>query len=242
MRLLLTRPETESDALKEALVAASHDVLQEPLLTIEILAPLPSLADAQALIATSRNGLQALASAPIAAEVLRLPLLAVGPATAALARSLGFTTVLEGPSGAAELVNVIRERVDPAGGPLVHLAGDTLAFDLKGALETLGFTVRQETVYRSRPAEKLGRKVADALRMGHLDGVILMSPRTAKIYARLVSQGGLSGAVASVTHYCLSEAVVRELGLLGTVRHKVARSPNSQEMLALVACEARKSS
>lgn len=241
MRLLLTRPETQPDALKAALIAAGHQVMPAPLLAIKFLNPLPSLVGAQALIATSRNGLRALAAAPIGEVVLALPLYAVGPATAELGRSLGFRTVVEGPAGAADLVPLIRERAEPAAGPLVHLAGGTLAFDLKGALESHGLQVRQETVYRARPASRLDPGVADALRAGQVDGVILMSPRTAKVYAQLVSAEGLSGAVRTIVHYCLSDAVARELIPLGTVRQEVARSPNSQEMLALIAREAPES-
>lgn len=238
MHLLWTRPDIgpEPDPLRDALVAAGHRVTDAPLLSIALTGPMPALDGVQALIATSRNGLRAVTPPPGAA--LGLPLFAVGPATAALARSLGFRRVVEGPGTGRELAEVIRGEADPAAGALVHLAGDTLAFDLKAALAPHGFDVRVETVYRTETAEALPREVADTLRQGGFDGVVLMSPRTARVYAKLVGIPALAGCVGRMLHACLSDAVARELAPLGSVRIAVARSPHSQEMLALIAREA----
>jgi uroporphyrinogen-III synthase len=238
MHLLLTRPDAgaEPDPLHDALLAAGHRITHAPLLSVTFIGAHPSLDGAQALIATSRNGLKAVAPLPDAA--LRLPLFAVGPATAALGRALGFQNVIEGPGTGRELAEVIAAQIDASAGGLVHLAGETLAFDLKGALTAQGFTVRTEIVYRTEPATALAPGIADAIRQGSLDGVVLMSPRTAKVYATLVGDADLGTAARRMVHFCLSDAVGQQLSSLGTVRIAVARSPNSQEMLALIAHEA----
>lgn len=238
MRLLMTRPHTgpEPDPLREALVAAGHSVADAPLLSIALTGPMPDLDGVQALIVTSRNGLSAVAPLPEAA--LRLPLFAVGPATADLARSLGVRRIVEGPGTGRGLAEVIRAEVDPGAGALVHLAGDTLAFDLRSALAPHGFDIRTEIVYRTETVAAFPPEVADTLRQGGFDAVVLMSPRTARVYARLVGAAELAGAASRMLHVCLSEAVARELVPLGPVRVAVARSPHSQEMLALIAREA----
>jgi uroporphyrinogen-III synthase len=238
MHLLLTRPGTgsEPDPLQEALQAAGHRVTRAPLLSIVATGAVPTFDGAQALIVTSRNALRAVAPAPEAA--LALPLYAVGPGTGALARALGFRRVVEGPGTGRELAALIAAQVDPAAGPLVYLAGETLAFDLKGALDAEGFTIRTEIVYRAEPAEAFPPDVVEPFRQGAFDAVVLMSPRTAKVYAKLVAESALTPAACRVVHFCLSDAVGRELNALGTVRIAVARLPNSQEMLALIAREA----
>jgi uroporphyrinogen-III synthase len=71
-----------------------------------------------------------------------------------------------------------------------------------------------------------------------LGGVVLMSPRTAKVYVKLVREAALTAEAGRPVYLCLSEAVARELQPLGTVRIAVARTPNSQEMLALITREA----
>ena len=84
MRLLVTRPEPDATALRAQLIAQGHEVLVEPLITIRFDNADPiELDGVQALIATSRNGLRALASSPAIEQARSLPLFAVGPGTAA---------------------------------------------------------------------------------------------------------------------------------------------------------------
>ena len=238
MRLLLTRPDTgpEHDPLHDALVAAGHQVVAAPLLSITFAGTMPPLDGVQGQIATSRNGLKAVA--PLSDAALALPLFAVGPGTAALGEALGFRRVIAGPGTGRALAEIIRAEADPAAGALVHLAGETLAFDLRAALEPHGVMVRTETVYRAEPVDALPPGVVDAFRNGSLDGVVLMSPRTARVYAQRLGEATLADAARRMVHFCLSDAVGRELSPLGTVRIAVAPAPNSQEMLALIAREA----
>ena len=238
MHLLLTRPNAgaEPDPLRDALIAAGHHVTLAPLLSIVPTGTVPSFDGVQGLIVTSRNGLKA--ALPLPEAVLSLPLYAVGPGTAALGRSLGFRRVREGAGTGRKLQALIASEADPAAGPLLHLAGETLAYDLKGALEAQDFTVRTEIVYRAEPTGAFPPDAVEPFRQGAFDGVVLMSPRTARVYAKLVADAALGAPVRTMAHFCLSEAVGRELETLGGVRLMVARLPNSQEMLALIAREA----
>src|SRR6185295_19360966 len=126
---------------------------------------------AQALIVTSRNALRALASHPDRAEALRLSLFAVGEATAKAATDLGFAKVTAGPGTGEELARLVTGTLDPKAGALVHLAGETVAFDLKSALQAKGFTLRQPVLYRAVPATRLPERVLSLLNASKLDGV-----------------------------------------------------------------------
>lgn len=238
MRLLVTRPEPDALKLRAVLEEAGHEAVVEPLLSLSFEnAEAVDLDGAHALIATSRNALRALkeiGGVPLLAEARHLPLFAVGRATAAEARTLGFETVVTGAGTAAELVAHIVSVLDPAAGVLVHLAGDTVARDLAGELEAHGFRVRQPVVYRMRAATAFADTTVEDLASGAIDGVILMSPRTAAIYARLVGRHGLAGAVRRLPHFCLSEAIVQRLEPLGSVPTRIAAVPQLQELLALV--------
>lgn len=237
MRLLMTRPDLggEPDPLSEALAAAGHHITQAPLLAISLTGPMPPIDGVQALIVTSRNGLRAVA--PVSGRALDLPLFAVGPGTGELARALGFRRIVEGPGTGRELAEIIRAEATPAAGALMHIASDTLAFDMKGALAPLGFEIRTEVVYRTETATAFPPVVVDRLRQGGFDGVVLMSPRTARVYAKLVGDAALASMIGGLRHFCLSDAVARELAPLGVADAAVARLPNSQEMLALIARE-----
>ncbi|HZA01944.1 MAG TPA: uroporphyrinogen-III synthase [Hyphomicrobiaceae bacterium] len=236
MRLLVTRPEPDATELKAHLVARGHEVLIEPLIIVNFEeGDSVDLEGVQALIATSRNGLRALARRPLGQEARALPVFAVGPGTAATARALGFDRVVRGPSNARELVTLIAERADVNSGPLLHPAGDTLAFDFAPELKRLGFHVLRPIVYRTTAVAQLSGSTVARMRNGLVDGVLLLSPRTAEIYAALVNKHGLVAVSRNVLHFCLSAAVARRLMPLGHVKTEVAAHPTLQEMLALVA-------
>lgn len=237
MRLLLTRPEADAAGMCAALEAAGHSVVVEPLLRVEPLPGPPIDVDGvQALIATSRNALRALAARGEPARRADVPLFAVGPGTAALARAQGFSRVIEGPAGARELPGVIVRHCSPDAGILLHLAGARLAFDLAGALAQLGFTVRVEAVYSAvAAAAALSPGTRDALAAGRIDAVVLMSPATAERYVALVRGHGLEHMAHRPVHLCLSAAVAGRLAPLAGARAEVALRPNAQEMLALIA-------
>lgn len=235
MRLLVTRPEPDAMKLGAVLEEAGHEAIVEPLLRVSFGRADPvELEGAQALIATSRNALRALKASPALAEARRLPLFAVGRATAAEARALGFEVVITGAGTAAELVAHIVSALDPATGLLVYLAGDTLATDLKGELEAHGFRVLQPVVYRMLPATTFADNTVQQLAEGEIDGVILMSPRTAAIYVGLVRKHGLTRGVLAMPHFCLSAAVARRLEPLGPIPTRVADAPRLEEVLALI--------
>jgi uroporphyrinogen-III synthase len=235
MRLLITRPEPDALKLNGILEEAGHEAVVEPLLSVSFEDAEPiDLDGAQALIATSRNALRALRGSPALAEARHLPLFAVGKATAAEARALGFETVVTGAGTAAELVTHIVSALDPAAGLLVHLAGDTLAGDLAGDLEAHGFRVLQPVVYRMVQATAFADSTVEQLAEGEIDGVILLSPRTAAVWAGLVRRHHLTGAVRNMPHFCLSAAVARRLEPLGPVPTRVAEAPRLEEVLALI--------
>jgi uroporphyrinogen-III synthase len=235
MRLLVTRPEPDALKLGALLEEAGHEATIEPLLSVSFEGGAPvELEGAQALVATSRNALRALKANPALAEARSLPLFAVGAATAAEARALGFATVVSGAGTAAELVAHIVSAIDPAGGLVVHLAGEALASDLAGELEAHGFRVVQPVVYRMVAATALSEETVEQLGSGEVDGVILMSPRTAAVYAALVRKHHLAAAVRALPHFCLSQAVARRLAPLGGVPTEVPEVPRLEEVLALV--------
>jgi uroporphyrinogen-III synthase len=241
MRILITRPEPDASHEAAALAARGHETVAAPLLSIEFNEDAPlQLAGAQAVLVTSRNALRALAGHRALGEALKLPLVAVGEATARDAQALGFADVTVGPGTGAELAKLVPQELEPEQGALVHLAGETLAFDLKGALEKQGFSVRQAVLYRAVAATALPDEAVAALTSGKLDGAILMSPRTARILADLLSRHDALTQGKRLICYCLSEAVAEVLTPLGfSVR--VAARPREEDVLALLNSEAASS-
>ncbi len=233
MHLLVTRPEPDAMKLAGRLEQNGHDTIVEPLmrLSFEDADPI-DLDGASALIATSRNALRALRGSPALAAARNVPIFVVGKATATEARNMGFERILVGAGRAADLVPAIAATQDSTDGLLVHLAGDTLAFDIKSELELLGFRVLQPTVYRMEAAQAFSPSTIDAFTDGDIEGVILMSPQTARIYAHLVARYRLNYALPKIVHFCMSSAIVRGLAALGEVPVAIPERPTLDGLLA----------
>lgn len=234
MRLLVTRPEPDASREAERLLERGHQPVIAPLLAIEFSPDTPlELDGVQALIATSRNALRALALHPAREQACKLPLLAVGDATAIEAQAVGLSDVTVGPGTGVRLAELIVGEFEPANGALLHLSGDVVAFDLQSALEPRGFTVRRSVLYRARPLRAFPPNVARLLMAGELDGVILMSPRTARTFAALHAGLGTVTQVKRPVCYCLSEAVADEVRGRG-FQIRVAAQPREEDIFGLV--------
>ncbi len=235
MHLLVTRPEADAAALRQQLEALGHTVTVEPLLRIEGL-PLPANAvdGVAGLIATSRNALRALAASPAFAAASKLPLIAVGPGTMRTAHELGFTRAIAGSGAAADLIPIIVATARGLAGPLAHVRGEEVAFDLRGALQAQGVELREIVAYHAVAISGLQPLTRDLLARGAIDAVILMSPRTGSIFARLTAAEGLETAVSNLGMLCLSPAVAATVEPLRPARVEVAASPDSAAMLAAV--------
>lgn len=96
-------------------------------------------------------------------------------------------------------------------------------------------------VYRTQPAQALPEPARAALEGGAADGVVLMSPATAKVFTKIVQGADLTSALARLTYFCLSTAVAEVVAAPGAAEVLVARKPNLEEMLALIARRASQS-
>src|SRR5689334_15169636 len=128
LRALVTRPREDAIELAAALAARGIEPVIEPLIDVHFRTePALDLAGAQAVLCTSANGVRALAR--LSAE-RALPLFAVGDATAARARAEGFAAVASAGGNVDDLARLVRERLRPEAGRVVHVAGSAVAGDL----------------------------------------------------------------------------------------------------------------
>ncbi len=234
MRVLVTRPRPDAEIFAEALATRGHEALIEPLLEITLAeaSALPPELDAfQALLVTSANGLRAFAALT---ERRDLPVFAVGPASAEAATAAGFARVESADGDVDDLIRLVRDRLSPEEGVLLHAAGKTLAGDLKGELEAAGFTVTRAVLYTAEAATRLSDPAQSALREGRVGAVALFSPRTAETFVALVREAGLVEACRPLRALCLSAAVAAKLEALDWAALEVAARPETEALLALL--------
>lgn len=236
MRLLLTRPEAESQSLREKLQALGHAVETAPMLAIrqkhdmgdELQA---ALAGVTALLFTSANGVRAFADASPLRDVM---VYAVGPASALAARAAGFSRVEAAGGDVDLLAQLVRARHSRAAGALLHAAGSARAGDLQAMLQQDGYDVRRVVLYDAETAIELPDAVAGRFAAGGYEGVLFFSPRTAATFVNLVQAADIVGGAAVATAYCLSDNVAREAAVLSWAAVKVAQSPGEADLVALL--------
>jgi len=229
LRALVTRPREEADGLIAALATRGVEVLVEPLMEIHYQAPEAfNLDGVQAILCTSANGVRAVARASGERGV---PLLAVGDATAARARTEGFASVESAAGDVGDLARLAAARLRPQEGALLLVAGNVVAGDLVGLLRAQGFTVERRVLYEARAAAALSPAAVDSLRAGAVAFALFFSPRTAAIFARLARVAGVDECCARVAAVSISGAADAALAGLPWHDRRIAERPNQPALL-----------
>ena len=237
MRLLVTRPEPDASLFAEELRGLGHEPILQPLLEFRALNFDPAkLRAAQALIITSGNCLRALEETSLFAHVTHVPLYCVGEGTAGRAQAMGFKNLLATADTAEQLVAKIIAS-GSRNAALVHLTGEHQAFDLAEALSREGFRIKTVRVYSMEACREFAPAIDAMLKAGDVNGVILMSPRTAEIYVSLCHRHGVADCAKSPLYFCLSKNVAAMLASLKPNHVRVSGKPNRTALLELLAAD-----
>jgi uroporphyrinogen-III synthase len=218
--------------LAAALARRGVEAVIEPLMQIHFHADEPiDLTDVQAILCTSANGVRALAQA---SGERRVPLFAVGDATAACARAEGFGMVESAAGNADDLVRLAAERLDPRQGRLLHVAGQVAAGNLTEALSKRGFAVERRVLYEARPVTELNLSAVRALRGGTIDFAMFFSPRTAAVFVTLAGTAGVADSCETVAALSISPATDAALAPIQWLDRRVADRPNQPALLDML--------
>jgi uroporphyrinogen-III synthase len=225
MKLFITRPLEDALPLAAKLLVAGHETVIAPLLAIVLRAGVAIPPDRfQAICVTSANGVRCLQG-----QVdLQVPVLAVGAQSAAAAKLRGFEQVTARGGDVRGLVEYIRTALIPQDGPLLYLSGAETSDDLEGQLTAAGFSVTRLITYDA-VAQKLDG-FQQQLHPGN--GVLLYSPRSAKLWRAEMARMQLDPIAAQVKHFCLSPQVAAALP--PEFPAIAATSPDEPAMLALL--------
>ena len=246
MRVLVTRPLEDAEALAGQLSREGHQPIVAPVLEIRLATTFAwSIEPIGAVIATSRNALRAVAASPHRDRLQAHLLYAVGAASAGFARSLGWQQVIEGPGTAEDLAAMLQSRPPTDGAGLLVLRGADVAFDMAGHLRRHGWRVEEVIVYGTEPVAQFDRDVRQAIASGDIDAVLLLSPKSARAYAQLLLRHDLSSFVVDLPHFCLSSKVARALAEVPVSSRpldaRIADVPRIEGILDLVNQEAARS-
>jgi uroporphyrinogen-III synthase len=226
MRLIITRPADDANLLKAKLEALGHSAILVPLLQIIPRAnvQIPSK-NYQLICVTSANAVKHCGAS---AELKRIPVLTVGPQSLEAARAAGFKSCEAHGGDVAGLASYVIKNFRTQDGPLLYLAGAQTTADLQAQLAARGFTVDKVVVYDAIAQGTPGIKQA----LAAAEGVLLYSPRSARIWVDIVTKSGLETTATAPIYFCLSENVAKMLPPHWQTR--LAKTPDEAAMLALL--------
>ena len=232
MRLVVTRPQADSERTAATLRARGHAVLVAPLLRVE-----PVAADLSGIwgagIITSANAPGAIVGNSARAALVKLPLIAVGQRSADAARQAGFTDVTSAGGDVRDLVQLIAERHTDAAAPLLYLAGEDRAADLVAELVVHGIAAEMAVVYLAVTAP-FPPALTAALKAGEVDAVLHFSRRSAENYIASARQAGIIEQALAVRHLCLARPIAEPLSGAGAGSIAVAKRPDEAALIGLL--------
>jgi uroporphyrinogen-III synthase len=231
-RALVTRPAVDARPLADALERRGFAVVIEPLIEIvPVEGAVLALEDIQGALATSANGVRALGANTPRRD---LAVWAVGEATAAEARRLGFVQVETAGGDVDALAARVIAGAQPEAGAFLHVAGSHVAGDLAGQLGAHGFEVRRAVLYEARAAKALSAELRRRLARRQIDVAFFFSPRTATSFVTLARAAGVDEACAAIAAYALSPAVAQALDPLAWRTMGVGAERTQEALLALL--------
>ena len=234
-RLLITRPADQAAGFAADAEAAGFETVLAPMLHIHPIAGAglqADLAAAQAVLITSSAAIPFLADATGDRD---LPVLTVGDATAKAASAVGFGQVESAGKDGAALAELVRRRLKPERGPLVHVAGAARGFELARPLGEAGFDVRVQVAYEAAAATEIPAEARHHLATNGIDDAAFFSRRTAETFVSLLPLAGLEACAGNVRAACLSRNVAAGLG--GAVWRDIliAARPTAAALLDILA-------
>jgi uroporphyrinogen-III synthase len=227
MRVLITRPREDSQALASLLASAGHQSLAAPLLEARWFdGPPLALDGVAAILATSANGIRALVRRTPRRDI---PVFAVGPQTASEARAAGFARVENADGDANTLAAAVPRWTRPDAGVLLHVCSVESLGGVAEGLRQHGYDVQREILY-AVDALSLSGAAVNALLQGAIDAALFFSPRSASVFV----EAAASLPLCDVKALCISPATAAALppGLFEEIR--IAARPNQNSLLSLL--------
>ena len=143
----------------------------------------------------------------------------------------GFSGVESAGGDGADLARLVADRLGPTDGPVLHIAGKTIAGDLSGLSPPKGSRSFGATLSTARSGLDAGNCGRHPERGNRLRAVF--SPRTAPSF-RFAAAAELTAHCRNFEAICLSEAVAAELPSVNWKVRRTATVPTSEALLHAV--------
>jgi len=235
VRVLVTRASDDAQRTARELARRGHEAIVAPLSEIRIIEnPQPDLADVQAILATSSNGIRAFASRCARRDI---PLFAVGDNSAETARSAGFGHVTSANGDSSALAATVCKCLSPAEGALLHVTGRRSSKGLHVQVANAGFSCRVWELYDAVPTGVLPDHVLADFGRGTIDAVLVLSPGSGRNLVKAFKGARLEARCAQMLACSISKEAAAALADIQFGAIRIAEKPSLDAVLALLDSE-----
>lgn len=251
MRVLVTRPEPAAARTSERLRRMGHDPVVMPLFEARVTArpgDLPPAASVDAVVATSGRAFGFLGEEGAPDGYRRLPVHAVGHATARSATGAGFHCVHDGGGTARDLAGVLTGGVHPMSSKLtdapdgsassakplrlLYLAGRPRKPDLEAELAAGGLSVMVLETYEMGEISYSTDFENTDLFVPVPDAILFYSANAAAQFVALSTSANIGESLNSTRFLCLSQDIRNVLPDNWQPRTVAAERPDEESLLA----------
>lgn len=233
MTILVTRPEPGASRTVAALEARGLAALSCPLFNIVPSGMPRPTGKFAALLVTSWHGADGLT--PEAADLpANLPVFAVGDRTAEAMTANGFSNVVSASGDQKALTRLVLARLKPRYRVLLA-TGEDHKEGLPAAFAEAGYEIALWVRYRAEAVHEMPGAAREALAEGSVTQGLHFSRRASETFLALAEKAGLGNKLAPLKHVALSADVAEPLRAAGLQHVVVARQPDEEHLLALVA-------
>jgi uroporphyrinogen-III synthase len=232
MRVLVTRPETDSVRTAARLAALGHEAVIDSVFSVEPIGFDVPTDLFTALAVTSANAVRIALGNKTLSRYRSLPLFAVGHQTGEVAWQSGFKKIEVADGDVRSLATLLANRLSP-GARVLYLAGENRAQDLATLVAPSGIRVEILIVYRASVAASFSETTREMILANKIGAILHYSPRGARVFVTLAKEARLNEAIKFVHHLCLSEAVAAPL-LAAGLKVRIAVKPDETALLALL--------
>lgn len=219
MKILITRPIDEANALAKELTNLGYYPVIAPLLEIELFQDInfKNFDKYEAIIITSKNAIKAIANAD-----KKLKLFIIGEQSTEFAKSLGFINSIYAGANIEELKNFIQPYSN-----LLYLSG----VDISDDLSSLSKKIIRLEVYKAKVTEPVSSKFIRFIKSDELKLCLFFSKRTAQIFLSHIKKYKLKSYCDKIISLSLSDNIDNSLKGLNLHSCYVSKDPSIKSIM-----------